>query len=96
MKNTKTLENVKVGDVVKVIFSTGPAHPLYKKPTLARINGIGGYNGKCVSAVTLKPVYHPEDPKGIRVFDNDGNFIRYEVRPAFEKIWDGWVEEIVA
>ena len=96
MKKAKTLENVKVGDVVTVIFSTGPAHPLYKKPTLARINGIGGYNGKCVSAETLEPVYHPEDPEGLLVFDDNANFLRYEVRPAFEKIWDGWVEEIVA
>ena len=96
MKMSKTLENVKVGDIVTVIFSTGTAHPLYKKPTLARINGIGGYNGKCVSAVTLEPVYYPEDPKGILVFDKNGNFLQYKVRPAFEKIWDGWVEDIVA
>lgn len=86
--------NVKVGDVVTVIFATGPAHPLYNKPTRARINGIGGYNGKCISAVTLVPVHHPADPKGIFVYDENDNFLRYEMRPAFDKIWEGWVERI--
>lgn len=90
------VKNLKIGDRVNVVFSVGVAHPLYKTITEAEIIGFGGYNGHGILAKTIKPVYHPEDPKGIHVFDNDGNFIRYEVRPAFEKIWDGWVEEIVA
>jgi hypothetical protein len=87
--------NVKVGEVVNVVFSTGDKHPLSNKVVPARITLIGGYNGKCIEAETLKPVHHPEDPKGILVFNKNGKFLRYEVRPAYDKVWKGWVDKVI-
>jgi hypothetical protein len=88
--------SVKVGDVVNVMFCTGGSHPLANKVVPARITMIGGYNGKCIEAETLEQVHHPEDPEGILVFDKNGNFLRYKVRPAFDEVWKGWVEKVVA
>ena len=88
--------NVKVGDVVNVVFKTGPAHPLFDKVVPARINEVNaGCYGDGIWAETLEPVYHPEDPKGIHVFDNKGKYLRSEFRPAFEKIWEGWVDKVI-
>lgn len=91
MKNV----NVKVGDVVNVVFNTGVEHPLANKVVAARITMIGGYNGKCIEAETLELVHHPENPEGTLVFDNDFNFVGYETTPAYDEIWKGWVEKIV-
>ena len=88
--------NVKIGDVVNVIFSVGVAHPLYKKVVKAKITRIGGYNGKCIEAETLETVHHPENPVGIFVYDKNWNFIGYKTAPAYDEIWNGWVDEIIA
>jgi len=88
--------NVKVGDKVTAIFSVGVAHPLYNIPTEAVVTRIGGYNGKCIECKTLKPVHHPENPEGIFVFDKNWNFLRYETTKAYDEIWEGWIEKIVA
>lgn len=88
--------NVKVGDKVTVIFSVGVAHPLYNIPTEAVVTRIGGYNGKCIECKTLKPVHHDENPEGIFVFDKNWNFLRYETSKAYDEIWEGWIEKIVA
>lgn len=89
--------SVKVGDVVNVIFSVGVVHPLYNKAVKARITiAGGGYNGKCIEAETIEPVHHPENPKGILVFDKNWNFSRYKTSPAFDEVWCGWVEKIIA
>lgn len=87
--------NVKVGEVVNVVFSTGGKHPLSNKVVPARITLIGGYNGKCIEAETLEPVHHPEDPKGILVFDKNWNFSHYKTRPAYDKVWKGWVDKVI-
>lgn len=93
----KSNVSVKVGDVVNVVFKTGPAHPLFDKVVPARIKEVNaGYYGDGIWAETLEPVHHPEDPEGIHVFDDNGKYLRSEFRPAFEKICDGWVEKIVA
>lgn len=93
----KTVKNVNVGDVVNVVFKTGPAHPLFGKVVAAKIKEVNaGCYGDGIWAETLEPVLHPADPEGIHVFDNNGKYLRSEFRPAFEKICDGWVEKIVA
>lgn len=92
----KTSTNVKVGDLVNVIFSVGVAHPLYNKPVKAKITGIGGYNGKCILCETIEPVHHDENPHGILRYDKYDRFIGYETTPAYDEIWEGWIEKIVA
>jgi len=89
-------KNVKVGDKVTVIFSVGVAHPLYNIPTEAEVTCIGGYNGKCIECKTLKPVHHRENPEGIHIYDKNWNFLRYETKEAYDEIWEGWIEKIVA
>lgn len=89
------VRNLKVGQVVTVIFSVGPAHPIHNVPTRAIITRIGGYNGRCVECTTVEPVHHPEDPEGISVFDKDWNFLHFKTRPAFDEVWCGWIDSIV-
>lgn len=82
--------------MAKVIFSVGVKHPLYNKVVDATIiTRSGGYNGKCIEAVTNEKVYHPKDEKGIFVFDNYGNITGYKEREAFSEKWEGFVERIV-
>lgn len=79
-----------------VIFNVGVTHPLYEKPILAEItSSTCGYNGRQIYAKTVEEVYFPEDKKGIGVYDKNGKFIRYEVRPAFSKIWEGYVKSVI-
>ena len=80
----------------KVIFSTGVAHPLYKKEVVAIIETeTGGYNRRGIFAKTIEPVHYDEVPEGILVFDKRGRIIRRETRPAYSEVWAGWVEKIV-
>ena len=88
--------SVKVGDLVNVIFSVGVAHPLYNKVVKARVTMIGGYNGKCIEAETIEPVHHDENPHGILCYDKYYRFIGYETTPAYDEVWNGWIEKIVA
>lgn len=82
--------------IKKVIFSVGVAHPLYNKVVDAYIHTeCGGYNGRCVYAETVEEVYYPEDPKGIRVYDENNRFLRYKTRPAKSEIWKGYCDCIV-
>lgn len=82
--------------MAKVIFSVGVKHPLYDKVVDATIiTRSGGYNGKCIEAITNEEVYHPKDEKGIFVFDNYGNITGYKEREAFSEKWQGLVLRIV-
>jgi hypothetical protein len=91
----KNMKNVKVGDIVDVIFSVGVAHPLYNKVVKARVTMIGGYNGKCIEASTIELVHHNEDPKGIHIYDKNWNFVGYETKPAYDEIWIGWIDKVI-
>ena len=91
-----TSTNVKVGARVTVIFSVGVAHPLYNVPTEAEVINIGGYNGRCILCKTLKPFHYEENPHGILRYDKYDRFIGYETTPAYDEIWEGWIEKIVA
>jgi hypothetical protein len=82
--------------MAKVIFSVGVKHPLYNKVVDATIiTRNGGYNGKCIEAITNEEVYHPKDEKGIFVMNKCGDIVGYKERAAFSEKWQGWVEEIV-
>lgn len=77
-------------NIRKVIFSVGTKHPLYNKEVEAEIiSESSGYNGKCVYAKTVEPVYHPKNDKGLLVFKN-GKLVGYKPREAFEEIWKGY------
>lgn len=80
-------------DVRKVIFSVGVAHPLYNKEVEAEIISENmGYNGKCVYARTIKPVYYPRNEKGILVYNKHGKLIGYKPTEAYEEIWKGYCD----
>ena len=82
--------------MAKVIFSVGVKHPLYNKVVDATIiTRNGGYNGKCIEAITKDEVYHPSDPQGIFVMNKCGDIVGYKERAAYSEKWQGWVEEIV-
>ena len=82
--------------MAKVIFSVGVKHPLYNKVVDATIiTWNGGYNGKCIEAITKEEVYHPSDPQGIFVMNKCGDIVGYKERAAYSEKWQGWVEEIV-
>lgn len=82
--------------MAKVIFNVGVKHPLYNKVVEATIiTRSGGYNGKCIEAITNEEVYHPSDPQGVFVMNEYGDIIAYKERAAFSKKWQGWVKEIV-
>ena len=82
--------------MAKVIFSVGIKHPLYNKVVEATIiTRSGGYNGKCIEAITNEEVYHPKDEKGIFVMNKCGDIVGYKARAAYSEKWQGWVEEIV-
>lgn len=86
-------KDIKQFPIKKVIFSVGVAHPLYNKPVNAYIESERcGYNGKCVFAHTVEPVYYPEDPKGIFVYDKDWNFLHYKTSPARSEVWHGFCQ----
>ena len=91
----KTYKDVKKGDKVTVVFSVGPAHPIYNKEVEAIIDCIGGYDGRRVFAHTVEEVHHPADPEGILVYGKDGKFLGYEEREAYDEIWEGYVERII-
>lgn len=92
----KSVKNIKKGDRVKVIFSVGPAHPIYKTEVEAIIECVnGGYDGRQVYAHTVEPVYHPADPKGLLCYSKNGKFLGYEERPAYSKVWEGYVECVI-
>ena len=91
----KSLKNIKKGDVVKVIFSVGPKHPIYNKEVDAVIDFIGGYDGHQVHAHTVEPVHHPADPEGIYCYTDDGKFIGFKERAAYDEIWEGYVEQVI-
>lgn len=88
-------KNVKVGDIVNVLFSVGYAHPLTNKVVKAEIIHIGGYNGKCIEAKTLELVHHPENPQGILCYDKYGKFLGFKTAPAYDEFWTGWVKEVI-
>ena len=82
--------------MAKVIFSVGVKHPLYNKVVEATIiTRSGGYNGKCIEAITNEEVYHPSDPQGIFVMNKCGDIVGYKERAAYSEKWQGWVEKIV-
>lgn len=89
-------KKVKVGDRIKAVFSVGVKHPLYNVPVDAKVYAIGGYTGNGILAKTINPVHYPENPEGILCFDENGKFSHYESTPAYDEIWDGWVDKIVA
>lgn len=77
--------------IKKVIFTFGPAHPLYNKVVDAYIETEhGGYDGRRVHAHTVEPVFFPEDPEGIFLYDKDWNHIGYRTSPAFSKVVSGY------
>lgn len=83
--------------IKKVIFSVGPAHPLYNQPVDAYIEHENcGFDGRRVLARTVEPVYYPEDPEGLFVYDKDWNFKGYKTRPAYSKVWSGYVEQVLS
>lgn len=83
----KTKMNIK-----KVVFSVGVNHPLYNKEVEAEIiSEHTGYDGNQVYARTVKPVYWPEDEKGILVYEH-GKFVGYEKKEAHEEIHKGYCE----
>lgn len=88
------MKNVKKGDKLMVVFSVGAAHPIYNTPVEAIVDFVGGYNGKQIHAHTVNPVHHPENPKGLLVY-NEGCFVGYETKPAYDQIWEGYIEKIV-
>lgn len=82
--------------MAKVIFEVGSSHPLYNKVVEAEITiRNGGYNGKCIEAITKEEVYHPSDPKGICLMDKFMKVVGYKERSAYSEKWQGWVKEIV-
>lgn len=82
--------------MAKVIFSVGVEHPLYNKVVEASIiTRSGGYNGKCIEAITNEEVYYPSDAKGIFVMNEYGDIIGYKEKKAYSEKWQGWVQEIV-
>ena len=82
--------------MAKVIFSVGVKHPLYNKVVEATIiTRSGGYNGKCIEAITNEEVYHPSDSQGIFVMNKYGDIVGYKEREAYSEKWQGWVQEIV-
>ena len=82
--------------MAKVIFEVGVSHPLYNKVVDAKIiTRSGGYNGKCIEAVTTEEVHFPSDPQGIIHFDANYNIIGYSERKAYSEKWRGWVSKIV-
>ena len=79
-------------DIKKVIFSVGVKHPLYNREVKAEIiSENAGYNGKCIYARTIEPVYYPKDDEGLLVFKN-GKFIGYKPKEAHTEIWQGYCE----
>lgn len=91
----KTYKDVKKGDKVTVVFSVGPAHPIYNKEVEAIIDFVGGYDGRQIHAHTVEEVHHPADPEGIYCYNKQGKFIGYKERPAYDEIWEGYVEKII-
>lgn len=82
--------------MAKVIFNVGVKHPLYDKVVEATIiTRSGGYNGKCIQAITTEEVFYPSDPKGIFVMNKYGDIIGYKTRAAYSEKWQGWVQKIV-
>lgn len=82
--------------VSKVIFIVGVNHPLFNKPVRAEIIPEKcGFNGKRIYARTIKPVHYRKNPKGILCYDKDHRFIGYKSTPAYDEIWEGYVESIV-
>lgn len=81
--------------IKKVMFSFGPKHPLHNKVVDAYIETEhGGYDGRRVYAHTVEPIYFPEDPEGILVFDKDWNHIGYKTRAAYSQVVEGYVKLI--
>lgn len=91
----KTYKDVKKGDKVTVVFSVGPAHPIYNKEVEAIIDFVGGYDGRQIHAHTVEEVHHPADPEGILVYGKNGKFLGYKEREAYDEIWEGYVEKII-
>lgn len=91
----KTYKDVKKGDKVTVVFSVGVAHPIYNQEVEAIVDFVGGYDGRRVHAYTVAPVHHPADPEGIYCYNEQGEFIGYKERPAYDAIWEGYVEKII-
>lgn len=91
----RTYKDVKKGDKVTVVFSVGPAHPIYNKEVEAVIDFVGGYDGRQIHAHTVEEVHHPADPKGILVYGKNRRFLGYKERAAYDKIWEGYVEQVI-
>ena len=91
----KTYKNVKNGDKVTVVFSVGPAHPIYNKEVEAIVDFVGGYDGRQIFARTVEKVHHPADPEGIFVYSKNGKFLGYKEREAYDEIWEGYVERVI-
>ena len=91
----KTYKDVKKGEKVTVVFSVGVAHPIYNKEVEAVIDFVGGYDGRQIHAHTVEAVHHPENPEGILVYGKNGKFLGYKTTPAYDKIWEGYVERVI-
>lgn len=91
----KTYKNVKKGDKVTVVFSVGPAHPIYNKEVEAIVDFVGGYDGRQIHAHTVKEVHHPVNPKGTLVYSKNGRFLGYEETAAYDEVWEGYVERVI-
>lgn len=82
------------GDIVNVVFSVGVKHPLYEKSVRAKLKAVGtGYDGFRIEATTIDMVHYPEDPEGSLVFH--GNSVYFKPRPAYNKIYSGFIEKII-
>lgn len=82
--------------MAKVIFNVGVAHPLFNKVVEAEIiTRSGGYNGRCIEAITKEEVFFPSDPQGIFVMNQYGDIVGYKERPEYKEKWEGWVKKIV-
>lgn len=78
--------------IKKVIFNVGVAHPLYNKEVDAEIISENtGYDGRCVYARTIAPVYYPRNEEGILLYKN-GEFVGYKPSEAHEEIYEGYCE----
>jgi hypothetical protein len=82
--------------MAKVIFSVGVEHPLYNVVVNANIITTNcGYNHNCVIAETIEGVYYPSNPKGLLVFNSNGELVGYRERKPFSEKWRGYVEKII-